>query len=237
MFKTATFCAISVAMGISGLHAQDSTRVSFDSGFGGNPAVFNEDTSASIALSGGTAADGNGFVLQLGYYDGATTGNNFLGNFVVLAGQGSANTATVPGATITYNQISIGDLNGNGAGNGTFALTLDFVVGSATSGNNLPAAGRPLSIRFFNGTSFGSASFFNAVSNDSWLWVAPATPQSVVAISLDDPGLEFLSIFLGQGAQSAFHTTVPIPEPSTYALVIVGVLGATVARLRLKTTA
>ena len=109
--------------------AQDTTRVSFDSG---SQTLFNN---LSTALTGGSTTDGNGAVLQLGYF----TGVNFTGTFVPLSGEGSLNTAIISGSNSseTYNHTSIGDLTTNGAGDGTFALFLDFASGSATSGNSL----------------------------------------------------------------------------------------------------
>src|ERR1700677_4333329 len=98
------------------------------------------------ALSGGSSSDGNGDVLELGYFSLATPTNLFSGTFIPLSGQGSANNATIAGSSPseTMNQTSIGDLNTNGAGNGTFALNLTFTVGSISSGNNLPSVGTPL---------------------------------------------------------------------------------------------
>lgn len=195
------------------LYAQDTTTVSFDSG---TQTVYNENTGATIALTGGTTADGNGAVLQLGYFDGATAANNFLGNWVPLTGETSLNTA--------YNTTSIGDLNANGAGDGTFALSLNFVLGSATTGNSLPASNTvPLSIRFYNGTTLAGSTFYNIVSDDLWLWKIPTTPAANVVLSLDDLGLEWYSIFLGGAANTAFHTTILIPEPSTVALIGLGI--------------
>ena len=165
-------------------------------------------------------------MLQLGYYDGASVLNNFAGTWVPLSGLTSLNTAVIPGGASvnpsgeTYNQTSIGDMTANGAGNGTFGISLNFVAGSATSGNSLPQSSTiPLALRFYNSTSIASSTFYNVVSDDLWVWMTPATPPNVVNISLDNIGLEWLSIAQGQAANSAFHTTISItavPEVSTY---------------------
>jgi hypothetical protein len=221
-----------LAATVQGLWA-DVTTVNFDSGNNGNPSVFDQNTSASNALFGGTTADGNGDVLQLGYYSSATVANPFAGTFVPLSGEGSLNTAIIPSSPSNeqYFQTSIGDLNSFGvAQNGTFAIGLDFVAGSLTSGNSLPTAGTPLSIRFFNGTTIGGSSFFNAVANPTnlqWLWQSPAAPplNPVLNMSLDNSGLQWQSIALGQAANTAFHTTITtsaVPEPSTIALIGLG---------------
>lgn len=226
----------------------DQTTVSFDSGAGGAPRVFNENLSTMIPLSAGTALDGDGAVLQLGYYDGATTGNNFLGNWVPLSGEGSLNTAVVPGSNDLepYNKTSIGDVSssfiGSGFnGTGAFGLSLNFVVGNASSGNNLPNSTTiPLAIRFYNASTIGTSTYYNVVSDDSWTWKAPTPTSSNVTISLDDvnPNLEWLSIVQGQAANTAFHTTIPltaVPEPGTVAagvLAAATMIGAAVSRRR-----
>jgi hypothetical protein len=219
------------------LYAQ-TTTVSLDSG---SVSVFNQ---ASTPLSGGSALiDGDGAVLQLGYYDAATTANNFAGNWVPLTGQTSANIAIVPGSSPAepYNATSIGDTTANGGSDGTFFLSgLNFTVGDLTSGNSLPASNTiPLAIRFYNGTTIATSTFFNVVSDDLWLWKTPSTPAVNVALSLDDPNLEWLSIAQGQNANTAFHTTVTntaIPEPSTIASLFIGAssLGLALIRRRLK---
>ncbi len=216
MLKPFYIAALICVLGLSAARA-DITTVSFDSG---SHTLFNN---LSTALSGGTSADGNGDVLQLGYFTGA----NFTGTFVPLSGQGSLNTAVIAGsnpAGETYNQTSIGDLNANGAGDGQYALSLDFTLGSATSGNSLPAAGTELAIRFYNNTTIGSSTFFNTVTDPLWLWQTPAVPPSTVNMSLDDAGLIWQSIAQGQNANTAFHTSIAtaVPEPSSAILLALG---------------
>lgn len=211
----------------------DQTTVSFDSGtqtIFDNPALHGN---TDVALSGGTSADGNGTVLQLGYFSGP----NFTGTFTALSGEGSANMGIIPGSVPaeTYNKTSIGDLNVNGAGNGTFALSLDFVLGDPLTGNNLPANGTQLAIRFYNGTTMANSSFFNTVTDSLWVWKTPATPPASVTLSLDDANLVWESIArVGQAGSTAFHTTIPIPEPSTMVSMLTGagMLGLIVIRRR-----
>ena len=209
--------------------AQTFTTINTDSG---NALVFDQNTAASNPLTAGPIGDGNGDVIQLGYYTGATSaGNNFTGTWVPLTGQGSANTA--------FNTTSIGDRNTDtGNTNGTFSLQLNFGVDS-TSNQSLPASGTILSIRFYNGTTLANSSFYNTVSDNAWVWASPAAPPNnpVIVMELDtsDAAQIWESIVkFGQASNTAFHTTIPIPEPSTYALLGVGALSLLRLRRRLK---
>lgn len=202
------------------------TQVTFDSG---SVQVKNQ---SGTALSGGTAADGNGTVIQLGYFTSATTSNNFLGNWVPLSGQLSLNTA--------YSTTSIGDTTAAGAGDGTFGLDLFFIQGDLTKGNSLPGAVTiPLAIRFFNSTTIATSTFYNTVSDDLWLWKLPATPAPTppqVVISLDHANLEWESIAVNtQAPSSAFKTSIPTiaaPEPASTGLLMVGLVSLAARRRR-----
>jgi hypothetical protein len=216
MHKVALGCGLSFALLLQVVQA-DTTTVNFDSGdfqIFDNPALHG---GSDVALSGGTTADGNGTVLQLGYFTGA----NFSGTFIPLSGETSLNNAIISGSVPpeAYNKTSIGDLNGNGAGDGTFALSLNFVSGNANSGNSLPSAGTRLALRFYNNTTIAGSSFYNTVTDSQWLWLAPNTPPSSVAISLNDSPLIWESIAAqGQAPNTAFHTTIStaaVPEVST----------------------
>ena len=205
------------------VNATTQVDISFNSG---SVNVYNSN--GSTLLSGGSTADGNGAVLELGYYSSGTTLNPFAGTFVALTGAESSNTATVPGSSELMNQTSIGDNNINGAGDGTFAIGVSFVVGS-NSGFNLPSAGVPLVIKFFNNTTVAGSTFYNVVANTSnWLWATPGTSpnEPVINMSLDDAGLSWYSVAVaGQAGTTAFDTTVAlIPEPTSMALLGAGML-------------
>lgn len=200
--------------------------VSFDSG--GATVTDN----LSVPLSGGTAVDGDGYVLQLGYYTGATVGNNFLGTWVPLTGSGSLNTGNIAGSTIDFNETTIGDLNANGAGTGSFALSVTFDQADAGRNQSFPAVGTPLAVRFYDSSSLVlGVTRYNAFSIDSgFTWAAPADApsQPILNITLDDLGIEWES-----GPSGANKTTlVLVPEPSAASLLLLGLAGIGFRRKR-----
>lgn len=207
-------------LGVSSLslHAV-TTVVSFDSG---SVLVGNN---AGSPLSAGAAADGNGTVIQLGYFTGASAANNFAGTWVPLTGAGSNNTQ--------YNSTSIGDYAVTADGNGTYGMTVTFDPAVAGRNMDLPAGTTiPLAIRFYDATTVDGSSFYNTVSHDSWLWKVPGpsspTPPTI-NMSLDQPGLEWEG-----GGGSALRTTIAaaVPEPSRMLLALVGVFGLALRRRR-----
>lgn len=211
------------------LYAGSQTQVNFDSG---SQAMYNF---GGTLLSPGTAADGDGAVLQLGYYDGGTAANPFMGTWHAMTGEGSLNTGGDTGSGLTFNSTSIGDIGGGAAPGGSGVFGFSLVFDSAVSGtfNDLPGATTiPLAIRFYNGTSIASSSYFNTVSNAAWLWQSPVVPSPlppIINLSFDDPGLQWESIVtFGQSGATAFHTTiVPVPEPDSvfHALPCLAALG------------
>ena len=202
-------------MRLNGLAANgDSCSVSFDSG----SSTLKNNNGVSL-LSGGTSADGDGDVVQLGYYDAATVSSPFAGNFVALTGQGSLNTA--------YNTTSIGDFTSQGGGAGTFFLYSAFTIGSSTTGNSLPLTSTiPLSIKIFNNTTVAGSTYYNVVSDASWVWPGTSSQGSSLFMSLDDLNLQWYSVVIGgQAGTTAFDTTVAlIPEPTSMALLGAGML-------------
>jgi hypothetical protein len=205
--------------------------VSFESG---GQTILNQ---TGALLSGGTTADGDGAVIQLGYFSGATVGNNFAGTWIPLTGDGSANTGGAISGTnplLSFNKTSIGDPNSS-EGNGTFALTVNFDTANPGTNNNLPSSTSiPLALRFYNNSTVASSTFYNTVSNDLWLWRTPVDPPNFVNVfvTLADTGLEWQSIAEGGAAGTAFRTSIPIPEPSTALLAGLGLLGLATRRRR-----
>lgn len=205
-----------------------TTTVYFNSGTTtGKDVLYSNKMLTTVLTAGNANTAGDGAVLRWGYYQNATTSNLFgNGTFVPLSGQGSTN---------TYTSTTIGDDPGAANGGGTFAMQLNFSTATGSSiGNNLPAAGTPLAIQFFNGTTLANSTADNAVSDRLWTWVAPQTPPSVVLMSLDDYAQSPLQ-WLG-GDSSAFYTSQPftnaVPEPSETVLLALGGLAVIVLKKR-----
>lgn len=163
-------------------------------------------------LTSGTDNSDDGAILQLGYYTMATTLNPFAGSWVPLTGKGSGNPL----------YSTVGD---KALADGRFDIGNSFFTATA----NLPNAGTPLAIRFYDSTSISSSTYFNAVSNTTgaWNWITPVDPRPTMTISLSDPGIVW-----HDGPASAFRTTIPIPEPSSSALLALLSLGVVAVRRR-----
>ena len=163
------------------------------------------------ALDAGSAADGDGFVYQIGYFTGDT--NTFTGTWVALTGAGSAN----PGLVTT-----IGDSGGGPDGLISQSITFDDTIH-----NSLPAGGAQLAIRFYNSTLPNTATHFNTVTNTTWTLNAFSTPPSPSqGLNMDAAGLTW------EDNSNPFATSIVIPEPSTFALFGLGGLAMLIRRRR-----
>lgn len=147
-------------------------------------------------LSAGTSSPGDGTFLQLGYYDMATMANPFTGTWVSLG-------------TTTIGDDGV-ELDGK------FAAT--SILGSGSFPE--PAIGTPLAVRYYDGASIETSSYFNAVSvtNGAWDFKSPSDPVEVLNLVIDKGAT---TVFEG-GIFSDFRTTRPIPEPSSLCLCTLG---------------
>lgn len=146
-------------------------------------------------LSAGTAINGDGTLIQLGFYTGATPSNPFLGSWVALA------------------TSSIGDTGVNEGGR--FNVTTTLVEGNF----NAPVLGTPLAIRYYDGFTAATSTFFNAVSDTTgpWNWVAPATMPPILDLKITK-----LTGVFQSGIFGAFQTAIStgVPEPALSALLV-----------------
>lgn len=183
-----------------------STQVNWQNTAGTELRDFN-----SNLLTRGTDSADDGAILQLGYYTMATTLNPFAGAWLPLTGEGSGNSF----------YSTVGD---KAMPDGLFGIGLSFFTTNA----NMPSAGTPLTIRFYDSTSIATSTYFNAVSNTTgaWNWITPSNLNPTINILLTDLGVVFQD-----GPTSAFRTTIAIPEPSCLLLSVLG-LGALAVRRR-----
>ena len=167
--------------------------------------VYRLENKTLSPLSNGTAAAGDGTLIQLGYYSLASLANPFAGSWVTLA------------------STTMGD---DGIEQpGKFGTTT--ILGGTPF--SAPAVGTPLAVRFFDGTSEASSSYFNAVANTggAWNFVAPNDPAPAITIVIDkDPNIKFQSV------GGAFSTQLAIPEPSSFLLASLALSLSVVVRRR-----
>lgn len=149
-------------------------------------------------LSAGTSANGDGTLIQLGFYTEATSSNPFLGTWNILA------------------TSSIGDTGINQAGR--FNVSTTLVEGEF----NAPNTGIPLSIRYYTGLTAATSSYFNAASDTTgnWNWIAPATVPPILNLEITK-----LTGVFQSGISGAFRSAIStgVPEPAFSALLLLGV--------------
>jgi hypothetical protein len=202
-----------------------------------NTNTLFRDAFGTPLSQGASAANNDGMLVQLGFFTGATPGNNFAGTWVPLTGFG-----------LTMPRTTIGDSPDlNGLGNGLIGFSTTFTVGSnmvdvfnpiidpdgyyqtqssITITNMSPAVGQILAIRFFNMNDEGGA--YNTVSADAWTWQAPSLAGTNMLLNI--PSQSTQGLLRWEDPNNPFMTS--IPEPSTYALMAAGLGAVMVIRRR-----
>jgi hypothetical protein len=182
----AAWTAITLVLALVGrpaiaANAETRTTVVIDSG---GHSLY-ADPWGNTLLNGGES-NGEGALVEVGYYSAATVGNDFAGTWTPLAIQ----------------QPSIGTSTADGADSGSIAATI-LISGSVAG----PPAGTPLAIRFYSQATVAGSYAYNAVSSDDWVWQSQAAPpvDPVIILSLNNPNLKWVG-----GAASAFKTSVSL---------------------------
>lgn len=178
-------------------------------------------------LSGGTlGVNGDGAVIQLGYFSSATAVSLFSGNWVPLSGNGGFNSA--------FSTTSVGDGVNSGAPNrATFSLTFD--VTNSTKNQMLPpVAGTPLGIRIYDGLSVALSGFYETVVSPDWAFIPPAEPplNGTVTINFSNANARLASNNTAPGATVQTATPTAAPEPASAALLMVGLVSLASRRRR-----
>lgn len=224
---TIWLCFLAFFAPLSGAWAQNLVQVAFQ-----NTETTLLKDKAGAPLTKGAAADGDGALLQLGFYTNGSAANPFAGSFVPLTGFGAQDAA--------FRTTSIGD-SGGGA-DGRFSLVFHSLETAVGSGQTLPTPGTPLVIRFFSTPTLGNLTLYNEVSGaQAWAWQAPSLfPGTILFLSLLDTPLLWKD-----GPGSAFRTTLglppellsPAPEPPSLSGLLEQTTLAVGQPLELKVTA
>jgi hypothetical protein len=212
--KTHLFSSLLALLSGSLIASAASVRIEWENGAG----------TELLTLGGAPLTPGpeqfksDGAILGLGYYTLGTPSSPFAGSWVPFTGPGTS----VPDTTIGTKVVGVDQA-------GLFNLSISF--SDSHSGIPFPAPGAPLAIRFYDSTSLETSTYFNAVSSagGGWNWIDPTDPQTVISLTLTDPGLVWLD-----GPESAFRTTIPIPEPHTAFLAAAGFAALLGNRKRLR---
>jgi len=195
-------------------HAQSTATVKWSySAPVGSLTIYGPDGTTPLAGAAGSNG-GVGFVLQLGYYTGATSSNAFLGTWVPVFGPGTSNSL--------FSTAGMGD-DGATQETGTndeFSFSGTVTSDTASTEVGLPLPGQIMSIRYYNANSLAAATYFGAISDplggSAWLWEPPVGPPSVAdnTYSLNDTGVVYQ---MGVGEPET--NVLLVPEPPVLSLM------------------
>jgi len=165
---------------------------------------------AGTPLTGGTAALGDGSIIQLGYFN--TSIDDPSAVWTPIAGLGTS-------GIINGHDLRVGDFSGGfDVGNGFFSVDVTFSDSDTLEG--LPTADTQLAVRFYDTTDASSLNTakFNTVTNANFKYEAFSDPSSGTDIDLAST-----STNIWQDSANPFKTTITaVPEPSSFALLGLG---------------
>jgi len=158
------------------------------------------DSDGTTRLTAGTSANGDGAIVELGYFTGSVSSAGFSGAWIPLSGPASANAGIA--------STSIGDTDSFTAGAyGFFTAQIDFDAESVdfSSFQDTPPVGARLAVAIYDATTFQAATSFTVATNDAWQWKPLSLLPDVVSINLNAPG----TVWLG-GEENARRTSEPM---------------------------
>lgn len=222
LFFAATLLLSALPLTVSAQLYSAYIGISMGESLNGGLGMLDWDRATQLT-PGDPTVNGDGAVVQVGYFIGSSVDNLFgTGEFVALTGIGGLNSY--------YGNTSIGDDAwdlGVEYAPGYFYTSIQFVTTDPTRNQGLPANGTFLAIRFYNGTTLEESTHYNTVTsaNASWQWKEPAV------IAPSGVNLEDFMVLVWEDPLGAGATTIAIPEPATLAALF-GLAGLGLALLR-----
>ena len=227
--------AVALLVCISRIACADDVTINWNN----NSSTLLRDAAGNPLTEGtaGVNADSGADLVQLGYFSAADASNNFAGTWIPITGFGAAPNTSIGDSASPNASI---DRNGRIAFNTFFTIGSNVVQvyapiaqsagayqdqSSVTITENpgaTPPNGKVMSIRFYD-VSTGQ---YNTVSSDSWLWTTPDinNPSTSASFLMGSSTLEFESVSVFGLMGTEFKTVLPIPEPSTLALLSLALL-------------
>ena len=177
-----------------------------------------KDNSGVALTSGDSVVNGDGTLMELGYFLGDTA--TFSGDWVPLTGPNSNNPSFV---------TTMGDLT---AQNGSTPIpdglfSIDVLL--LDSSNDLPTVGAQFAVRFYDDTTRAESDFYNTATSSNWIFKAPADVPPVTLVDFDSSA----NVPAWEDASNPFKTSLDVvPEPSSFALLGLGGLAFLLRRRR-----
>jgi PEP-CTERM motif len=219
--KTVKLFAALLVCAVSSLAACQAATVGLTWQYNNTTPQTIQDQNGTALSGAGSAADGDGFVLQLGYYSAATAVDPFAGTWTPVFGPGTTNSL--------FSSAGMGDGKATTGTDDRFFFTGTIDTANASTTVGIPASGQIMSIRYYNAASLDSATFFGAASNSTWIWTSPGIAPAPMSFNINQSGTVFQAAS-GSPAPMVPQTNImAVPEPSTWALIGFGAATTTAA--------